>query len=187
VLKAIRTEGPNQDTPVVILTVVADRSLVGEYEIYDILGKPVDAESLLHTLRRARMPGNQERPILIIDDDPAMLKQFMEPFIERGYRAILETDTEQGLRTAEKENPAAVILDLQMPGLDGFHFLSRFRRREKLRGVPVIVWTALDLTEDQHNKLNAMVQGVVEKTSGVDALLAKFDACLKPLAKKKVA
>ena len=187
VLKAIRTESQNRDTPVVIVTVVADHSLVGEYEVYDILGKPVEAESLLHTLRRARMPRTKERPILIIDNEPAVLKLLMEPFIARGYRTILETDAEQGLVVADKECPAAVILDLRMPGLDGFHFLSRFRRREKLCGVPVIVWTALDLTEDQHNKLNAMVQGVVEKTSGVDALLATFDACLKPLAKKKVA
>jgi DNA-binding response OmpR family regulator len=133
------------------------------------------------------VPASEERPILIIDDDPAVLKQIMAPLTERGFRPILETDGEQALRSAEREIPAAVILDLRMPGWDGFEFLSHFRRQERFRDVPVIVWTALDLTKEQHKKLNAMSQCVVEKVNGTVALLNELDACVKTFAKKKVA
>jgi DNA-binding response OmpR family regulator len=187
VLNLIREKGPNQETPVIIVTVVADRSLVTAYRISDMLTKPVEPHSLLTSLRRARVPVSEERPILIIDDDPAVLKQIMTPLTERGFRPILETDADQALKTVEREIPAAVILDLRMPGLNGFEFLRRFRRQERFCDVPVIVWTALSLTKEQHTMLRVMTEHVVEKESGTVALLNELDACIKTLAKKKVA
>jgi DNA-binding response OmpR family regulator len=133
------------------------------------------------------VPVSEERPILIIDDDPAVLKQIMTPLTERGFRPILETDADQALKTVEREIPAAVILDLRMPGLNGFEFLRRFRRQERFCDVPVIVWTALSLTKEQHTMLRVMTEHVVEKESGTVALLNELDACIKTLAKKKVA
>jgi DNA-binding response OmpR family regulator len=172
---------------VIIVTVVADRSLVTAYQISDMLTKPVEPQSLLTSLRRARVPVSEERPILIIDSDPSVLKKIMQPLIERGFRPILETDAEVALKTADRETPAAVILELRMPGLDGFDFLARFRQQECHRHIPVIVWTALDLTKEQHAMLSVMTEHVVEKGSGTVALLAGLDACIQMSAKKKVA
>jgi CheY-like chemotaxis protein len=65
--------------------------------------------------------------------------------------------------------PRAVVLDLVMPGMNGFEFLDRLRRDPAGRGVPVIVWTVKDLSSDEHALLRASAQAVVSKGRGGSA------------------
>ena len=83
-----------------------------------------------------------------------------------GYRPVCEPDGASGLRAAEQERPAAVVLDLVMPGMDGFEFLDHFRRTAVGRLAPVIVWTVKELTEADRTRLRATAQGVIVKRQG---------------------
>jgi CheY-like chemotaxis protein len=58
-----------------------------------------------------------------------------------GYEAEFASDGASGLRAPEQARPLAVVLDLVMPGMDGFAFLDRFQQLSHCRGVPVIIWT----------------------------------------------
>src|SRR5262249_23936977 len=71
-----------------------------------------------------------------------------------------------GLRAAERERPAAVVLDLVMPRMDGFEFLDHFRRSAIGPQTPVIVWTVKELTEADRARLRATAQGVILKSRG---------------------
>lgn len=64
-----------------------------------------------------------------------------------------------------------MVLDLLMPGMDGFEFLKRFRRSRSGRGTPVIVWTDKDLTQEERVRLKRSAQAVVLKSQGTAALL----------------
>src|SRR6185503_18744975 len=68
-----------------------------------------------------------------------------------------------GLRICERQAPLAVVLDLQMPEMDGFGFLDHFRRIPSCRKTPVIVWTVKDLTRDDYARLQSSAQGVIGK------------------------
>jgi CheY-like chemotaxis protein len=59
-----------------------------------------------------------------------------------------------------------VVLDLLMPGMDGFAFLDHFRRTDVGRRTPVIVWTVKELTEADRARLRATAQGVILKSQG---------------------
>ena len=76
---------------------------------------------------------------------------------------------------AAREAPAAVILDLSMPGMDGFEFLEHFRGTAAGRNTPVIVWTVKDLTAVDHGRLAAWAQAVVQK-GGTERLLEELRA-----------
>jgi adenylate cyclase len=68
-----------------------------------------------------------------------------------------------GLALLAETLPDVVVLDLMMPEIDGFGFLEELRRRPEWRGIPVIVVTAKDLTEEDHRRLNGGVEHILQK------------------------
>jgi CheY-like chemotaxis protein len=187
VLRTLRSEGPNRHVPAVVMTVVGEKGVGAGFAIDDFLVKPVRAEDLLAALDRAGVPPNKDGTVLVVDGDPATLKLIARALRQRGYRPICEQDGESGLRAAAREHPAAVVLDLLMPGMDGFEFLRRFHHTGTGRRTPVIVWTMKELTPKERARLRATAQGVVVKGEGSTvALLAQIQACVSSPARPEV-
>lgn len=163
VLRRLRGEGMNRDTPVIIVSVVAERGVVGGFQVHDYLQKPVDGAALVESLRRAGLAPDLPGPILVVDDDGNAVR-LMETMLRRfGYRTEGRLDGMSALAMAEREPPLAVIVDLLMPGMDGFEFLKRFRRLAGCQFSPAIVWTMKDLTADDNARLHRLAQAVVAK------------------------
>ena len=71
-----------------------------------------------------------------------------------------------------EQRPDAILLDLMMPEMDGFEFLAELRRHATWRDIPVLVLTAMDLTDEDRRRLNGEVERVIEKGAyGRDELL----------------
>ncbi len=179
VLKEVRAGGKNQGTPVIVITVVAEKDAGAAFAIHDYITKPVRAEKLLASLERAGVFPTDERPILVVDDDPQS-RRLMEATLQSvGYRVRAVASGEEGLAVGGV-HPAAVVLDLLMPSMDGFEFLERFKRTPAGRGTPVIVWTAKDVTAQDHSRLAAsLAHAVVLKGEGSAlSLVEELRACL---------
>jgi PAS domain S-box-containing protein len=170
-LRAIRSTRPNGNVPVVILSVVAEKGAVAGFHIHDYLVKPVKAGELLTSLRRAGVPPDRARKVLVVDDDPHALRVMEVTLAHLGYEPLCRPDGPSGLQALEREQPAVVVLDLMMPGMDGFEFLRRARRLPAGYGVAIIVWTHKDLTGEDRACLRALAQGVVRKGPGGVALV----------------
>jgi protein-histidine pros-kinase len=126
-----------------------------------------------------RPAGN--RTILVVDDDPAALKMASLALHEMGYRPVCCADPEDALRTAEADPPGIVIVDLLMPGVDGFEFVTRFRAMPTGRDVPIIVWTVKDLDAADRRRLQPLITGLVSKnTGGSHALVEELQRLLRP-------
>ncbi|MBI4563729.1 MAG: PAS domain S-box protein [Planctomycetes bacterium] len=182
VLRKIRAQGPNREVPAVVVTVVAEKGAAVGFRINDFLVKPVAPEELLAALQRAGVAADN-REILVVDDDLNALKIVERDLKERGYRPICKTDGESGLRAVSENHPAAILLDLLMPEMDGFEFLRRLRRTDVGHRVPVIVWTIKDLTADDKAQIQASAQAVVLKGKGSTAALLKELKIHVPLRK----
>jgi CheY-like chemotaxis protein len=165
VLHRIRIDGQNQHTPVVVVSVVAERGMMAGFSVQDYLTKPVNGRGLLHSLEQARVPPRKGSKILIVDDDPAAQRLMTATLQDLGYDIHASSGGEDALVFAAGEQPLAVVLDLVMPGVDGLEFLIRFREMAANRSVPVIVWTSKDLTSEDHRKLRRLAQGIVEKNN----------------------
>jgi CheY-like chemotaxis protein len=167
VLRAIRAgAGPNRRTPVIVATVSTERQAASGFAVHDYLVKPVRREDLLRALAGAGAPARDTCKVLVIDDDPNLLKLARLMLEEEGYRVICATDGEGGLGLAASERPSAVVLDLLMPGMDGFEFLDRFRHTPEGVTTPVIVWTVKDLSAEETRRLLGLSQAVVTKRAG---------------------
>ena len=166
VLEQLR-KGPNQDAPVVVVTVVAERGAVAGFAVHDILPKPLTESALLSSLVRAGVPPEiSSSVVLVVDDDPASLKVMSASLSQLGYLAVCEHDPVRALAAAIEQPPSAIVLDLLMPEMSGFEFLTQLRANPAGRAVPVIVWTSKDLSVEDFVQLRSAAHGVVAKGDG---------------------
>jgi CheY-like chemotaxis protein len=173
VLHSVRTSGPNRDTPVIIITIVAEKEVAKAFPVQDYLVKPVAPETLVNSLRQAAGHANAlKKKVLVVDDDASARKIASVALQCTGYEPVCHASGQQGLSTAAREEFAAVVLDLLMPEIDGFAFLERFRQIASCRNVPVIVWTHKDLTAADRQRLKFSAQSIALKDrDGIDAVI----------------
>ncbi len=92
--------------------------------------------------------GEQER-VLIVDDNPTNLQLLYQTLNGRGYRILAADGGEAALRTAVKAQPQLILLDIMMPGMDGYEVCRRLKADPATRDAAVIFLSALDKTEDK--------------------------------------
>ncbi len=97
--------------------------------------------------------------ILIVDDTPANLGVLVETLGAAGYQLMVAEDGEEALAQTEQTRPDLILLDVMMPGIDGFETCRRLKQREMTRDVPVLFMTALSETVD---KVKAFAAGGVD-------------------------
>ena len=88
------------------------------------------------------------RKILIIEDDKFIREFMVRKLVNDGYEAIEATNGEEGVRTAKAEKPDLILLDLILPGIDGFESLTRIRKDQEIANIPVIILSNLGQKED---------------------------------------
>lgn len=114
--------------------------------------------------------------ILIVEDDEAIARLLGDFLRDKGYIVTIANDGEKALRLYENYGARLVVLDIMLPGVDGFTILSKIR---KTSNTPVIIVSAKDSKED---KLNGIISGAddyIEKPYDIDILMAKIDGIFK--------
>ncbi len=118
------------------------------------------------------------RRILVVEDNPLNLKLVRDVLEFAGYHVIEARSGEEGLRAAQEDPPDLVLMDLQLPGIDGTETLRRLRQGSLGRSVPVVAVTASAMAEDRTRAALAGFDGFVEKPISVRALPAQVEAFL---------
>jgi PAS domain S-box-containing protein len=181
VLSHLRAGSRNRDVPVVVITVVAENAIVSAFTVADILTKPLDGDALVATLQRLGVSAASTGSVLVVDDDPGSLRLMAASLQQMGVAATCVAEAVEALRLCEQTAPIAVVLDLQMPVMDGFEFVERFRRIPHCRRVPVVVWTVKDLTREDYERLQQSVQTIVGKgQNGGASVVAELQQFLVP-------
>lgn len=117
--------------------------------------------------------------ILVIDDEPHLVKLVRSNLEAQHYRVISAMDGPSGLAMTEKEGPDLVILDIMLPGMDGFDVLAKIR---EFSAVPVIMLTAKDQEVDVVKGLRLGADDYIRKPFSVHELLARVEAVLRRAA-----
>jgi len=176
VLHSMRMEGANQHTPVIVVTLVAEKEMARGFPVQDYLTKPLSPQSLIDSLKSAGVQSNGARKkVLVIDDDPHALKIARVALQSSRYEAVCHISSKSGLAAAAESSFDAVVIDLLMPEIDGFEFLDRFREIAGCRDTPVIVWTNKDITAKERERLDQSAQSIALKDGdGIDAVLREL-------------
>jgi two-component system, cell cycle response regulator DivK len=118
--------------------------------------------------------------ILIIEDNPAnmTLTEYLMNWV--GHTVISATDAEAGLTLARSEHPDLILMDIQLPGMDGLEATRLLKRDEATREIPVIALTALVMKGDEERILAAGCDGYIGKPMRYQEVLKVIAAHLAP-------
>lgn len=120
-----------------------------------------------------------EAKILVVDDNPQNLALARETLEDEGYTVILAENGEDGLRAIERERPGCVLLDVRMPGLDGFAVCARIRALPEGSDTPVVFLTALRDVDTFDEALRAGGDDFLTKPVRPTELVLRVQAALK--------
>ena len=110
--------------------------------------------------------------ILIVEDNPKNLKLVRDTLQVKGYQTIEAETGEEGVRLAHERQPALVLIDIQLPGINGVEALKRLRADPVTSSTPVIAITASVMTQDRTRIMAAGFDGFQGKPISVRELLA---------------
>ncbi len=164
VLSAIKSDPEICDIPVIMLTIVDDKRMGFALGASEYLTKPIDREQLRRVLVKYRHEGSVGS-VLVVEDDPAASDLMRRTLEGEGWRVSIAHNGREALTQMDREEPALILLDLMMPEMDGFEFLSEIRSLPRASTVPVVVVTAKELTSGEREQLNGQVTTVLQKGS----------------------
>ncbi|GGI46067.1 CheY-like chemotaxis protein [Agromyces flavus] len=118
------------------------------------------------------------RRILVVEDNPLNLKLVRDVLTAFGYDIVEAQTGEDGVRLAGECGPDLVLMDLQLPGIDGYEALRRIRQDARVDGVPVVAVTAFAMREDRERTAAAGFDGYLSKPISVRDLPSQVDAFL---------
>ncbi len=114
--------------------------------------------------------------VLIVEDEPDLLGSLLKALREDGYAADGAPDGEEGLFKAESYEYDAIVLDIMLPGIDGWELLRRLR---KTKQTPVLMLTARDAVRDRVRGLDTGADDYLVKPFDLDELLARLRALIR--------
>jgi two-component system, OmpR family, KDP operon response regulator KdpE len=117
--------------------------------------------------------------ILVIDDEPQIRRALSAGLERTGYKVVAAAGGEEGLNLASEHPPDLVILDLAMPGTDGFTVCAELRKWSKM---PIIVLSVRDSEEDKIKALDLGADDYLVKPFGIGELLARMRAVLRRIS-----
>jgi CheY-like chemotaxis protein len=175
VLAQLKADPRTAQIPVVVVSMLDERGRGFALGAAEYLVKPVGKEQLLAALYRAAAMPEQKHTVVAIDDDPLAIELVRANLEPEGW-TVLGADTgQEGLALIRERQPSAVLLDLLMPGMDGFEVLEALRADPDTKTVPVVILTSKSMTRQDKERLQGHITYVARKTefnlSGLAGLL----------------
>ena len=122
----------------------------------------------------------KNKKILIVEDDKFLLKAYKIKFNHEEVEIITATDGLSGLEEAKNEKPALIILDLMLPGINGFEFLEKIKADDETKDIPVIAVSVLGQKLDQERAISLGAEEYLIKTNyKLDEIVKKVKIYLK--------
>jgi signal transduction histidine kinase/CheY-like chemotaxis protein len=162
VLGALSADRELKDIPVIMVSMVDDRSKGYTLGATDYLTKPVDRRRLLDSIEKHHRDNGR---LLLVEDDVDTRSMMARILSAAGWAVTEASNGREALDALAHETPDLILLDLMMPVMNGFDFLVELRASPEWRDVPVIVATAMDMTPEDRRRLNGSVEQVLSKGS----------------------
>jgi len=164
ILRRLKADPQLSRIPVILLSILDNRGDPRGFLADEVFTKPVDVDRLAGAILRHAAAG-RAHSALIVDDSPDARGLLKRQLNNLGWAIHEAVDGAEALEKCATLRPGVVVLDLMMPNVDGFEFLSRFRATTEGKHTPVLVVTAMDLDPAQRQRLSQQAAAIVSKSS----------------------
>ncbi len=177
VLRRLKDDPDTESIPVIMISMVDDGKKGAALGAVEHLRKPVDREQLRRVISKFVKTAGK---VLVVEDDPATQEVMSRALDADGVEALVANNGQEALDILKDNWPELILLDLMMPVMDGFEFISHFRKLEGSEKVPVIVVTAKDLSVKEREELAGRVTGIFAKEEDyVEDLIQSIGSIIK--------
>jgi signal transduction histidine kinase/CheY-like chemotaxis protein len=148
---------------VLLHSVISDPDKAYQLGAHGLIQKPSELSQIVAEVKRHLSPEEKECDVLLVEDDPPtrdMIRRILE---REKWRVRAAANGQLALQALQETIPAAVVLDLKMPIMNGFQFLDRVQAHATWRSIPVFVFTSMDITQEIRERLAGRAAGIFQK------------------------
>ena len=171
VLSRLKADPALSDIPVVVVSFVDERGLGYSLGAADYLVKPVEWDRLKQALDT--LAPEAKGDVLVVDDDEGTRDRLRSMLTRAGWSVQEAPDGRTALQRVAAARPAVILLDLMMPGMDGFAVLKELRNTPDWAAIPVVVVTAMDMTRADRERLGPQAALIRKDSADMRDLLAE--------------
>lgn len=185
VLQELKNDFSTKDIPVIIVSVSNDLETGFALGAVGYLNKPVNKVALMSEIYKSH---HSPKTVMIVDDNEFESKQLENIIGEEGLNTTLVSSGADCLKSLESSMPDVIVLDLIMPGMDGFEVLNEIRSNEKTKAIPIIIVSAKDLTAKDTEALSGKIEKVFTKSEASQSeLLTEINRIINQLENSNIA
>jgi signal transduction histidine kinase/CheY-like chemotaxis protein/HAMP domain-containing protein len=167
VLKELKELDETKDIPVILISMLGDKNLGYGLGAYEYFVKPIKADRLIATFKKLEgLAKKKLEKIFIVDDDEIEFERFKQAFKNDDIRIDYIRDSELAFSKILEVQPDLIILDLIMPNMDGITLSYKLKSNRDTKHIPIIISTVKDLTIEERNSLNNIVEEIIIKSNG---------------------
>ena len=164
--RQLQSDPLTQDIPILIISIFVDQKTGVQLGSF-VLPKPIDRDQLVATVSDI-LEGSHQGPVVVIDDDPAVRQLMQRALADQGLEVKTADNGEDGLESIKDCRPGLVLLDINLPGMDGFAVLQALKADKTTADIPVIMMTA-------SQELNTHVRARVLSMGAADLIAKPFN------------
>lgn len=158
-LQDFKNHPASRDVPVVVLSIVCDEGKSMRHGAADYLEKPIDHARLVKVVDE--LVGSKDSPtVLVVDDDRNIVDALSRMLRAKGFAVQCAYDGAEALQAIEKRRPDLMLLDLQMPVMDGYQVIQEVKSHDATKEIPIVVMTAHRIDEKHIDILKLAAEAV---------------------------
>jgi CheY-like chemotaxis protein len=176
VLRELKQNPQTRDIPVLIHSIVDNKPLALSLGAVDVMTKPTDPKRLLSLVKKHYQSG--DKFILLVDDNLDFALACKDLLKRDGLTVKIATRGEEVVKILQESIPSLILLDLVMPGMDGFEVVRELQHKAAWKSIPIIVLTGKSLTPEDHKELDPYVADYLMKdtfsTAAISSAIRKI-------------
>ncbi|MCB0163398.1 MAG: GAF domain-containing protein [Anaerolineae bacterium] len=164
-LKELKENATTKDIPVLVCSIASDKNRGFSLGATNYLIKPIVEDELIEALGHIDKRQSDDVNVLIVDDkadDILLTRRMLEA--QGNYNISEAYNGKEGLELIKNKKPDLIILDLNMPEMDGFTMIEELKANEATRSIPIIIVSGEQLTAEQRDKLTDQVEVLLQKS-----------------------
>jgi CheY-like chemotaxis protein len=163
VLSTLRSDPLLADIPIIMMSGEESEKKKIAFGVTDYLVKPLPHEQLVAILEKYHIGDDSQDLVMVVEDDMILREVMTNMLKNAGLRVFKAENGLIALEQLDQKKPKLILLDLRMPIMDGFEFLSHLRKNEKWNSIPVVVLTSSHLTPKEQEHLQGDVATILKK------------------------
>ncbi|HVO75719.1 MAG TPA: response regulator [Ignavibacteriaceae bacterium] len=167
VLKELKENSLTKDIPVILISIIGDKKVGYGLGAFEYFVKPISHEQLYSAFEKLENIAKKRiEKIVIVDDDELEFKKFEVAFKETQVKFYYIKESGIALNKISEIQPDLIIVDLLMPNIDGITLSHMIKSQTETKNIPIIISTAKDLSSEEKEALNNIVEEIAVKSKG---------------------